>query len=108
MKEIVGKVVSNSLPKTVTVAIDYTTVHRMYKKILRRTTKVLANCEIADIQLGDKVMIKQSRPISKNKHFVVVSLVNKNSKEETTAKPVEIDTSESQKKKVRSISKNKK
>ena len=71
MQSFKGVVVSAKAAKTVSVAIEYTYKHPKYKKILRRTTKILAHNEIAEVKEGDKVEIVKSKPISKNKHFIV-------------------------------------
>ena len=104
MKELTGKVISNKALKTVTVVLNYTTLHPMYKKILRRTTKVLAHCEIDGVAQNDLVTIRQSRPISKNKHFTVTGLVGKKGKE-VGAKPVEMKMAAARETRARSVSK---
>ncbi len=71
----VGRVVSDKMDKTVVVAVDYVRRHPIYHKTLRRTTKFKAHDEENRCQVGDVVIIAESRPISKEKHWVVREIV---------------------------------
>lgn len=73
MKNIIGKVVSNKMAKTIVVELERQTVHPLYKKIIRRTKKVKVHSEDGTLKVGDTVKIVSTRPISKEKHFKVVS-----------------------------------
>lgn len=67
----VGRVVSDKMEKTVVVAVDFTVQHRIYKKALRRTHKFKAHDEANECRIGDRVRIEETRPISKEKHWIV-------------------------------------
>lgn len=71
-KILTGKVVSTKMAKTVVVAVDHYVKHPKYGKFIVRTKRYQAHCEDGGLKVGDKVTIKETRPISKNKKFVVV------------------------------------
>src|SRR5215208_1439576 len=73
----VGRVVSNKMLKTVVVAVEASRRHTLYGRGVRRTTKFKAHDEAAVCQVGDQVIIAESRPISKDKHWVVREIVRK-------------------------------
>ncbi len=70
-----GRVVSNKMEKTVVVAVESMREHRLYGRNVRRTTKFKAHDEENRCQIGDVVIIAESRPISKEKHWVVREIV---------------------------------
>jgi small subunit ribosomal protein S17 len=70
-KEFIGNVVSTKMSKTVVVAVTSLFRHPLYKKAIRRTKRFLANNEGLTLSVGDRVKIKEVRPISKNKYFIV-------------------------------------
>lgn len=70
-----GKVVSNKMQKTVVVAIERFEAHAMYRKIMRRVTKLKAHDETNQCQIGDQVQIAHTRPLSKGKHWRVVKVL---------------------------------
>jgi small subunit ribosomal protein S17 len=70
-----GKVISNKMEKTVVVAVESMREHRLYGRNVRRTTKFKAHDEENRCQIGDVVVIAESRPISKEKHWVVREIV---------------------------------
>ena len=76
-KERVGIVVSNKMDKTITVQITERYKHPLYKKILKRSKKFLAHDENNEADIGDKVLIAETRPLSKNKHFRLVEIIEK-------------------------------
>ncbi len=76
-KERVGVVVSNKMDKTITVLITERYKHPLYKKILKRSKKFLAHDENNEAEIGDKVLIAETRPLSKNKHFRLVEIIEK-------------------------------
>ncbi len=80
MQTLDGTVISNKTPQTVTVAINYVFRHPRYKKILKRTTKIVAHNQIANIQVGSKVRLVKSRPYSKTKHFRVLEVLSATAK----------------------------
>ena len=71
-----GRVVSNKMEKTVVVAVDRLVRHRLYKKILRRTSKFMAHDEMS-CNVGDVVRIVETRPLSKRKRWRVVQVVER-------------------------------
>ena len=70
-----GRVVSNKMQKTVVVAVESVREHRLYGRNVRRTTKFKAHDEENRCQVGDVVVIAESRPISKEKRWVVREIV---------------------------------
>ena len=76
-KTRVGKVVSDKMDKTVVVAIEDNVRHPLYKKIIKRTVKFKAHDEQHACGIGDKVMIMETRPLSKDKRWRVVEIVEK-------------------------------
>lgn len=76
-KERVGTVVSNKMEKTIVVAIKERKKHGTYGKILNRTTKLKAHDENNECQIGDVVRVMETRPISKEKHWRLVEIVEK-------------------------------
>lgn len=71
-KEISGTVVSTKMQKTVVVSVERRLRHPVYKKVITRHQKMKAHNELEGIQEGDVVVIAESRPISKDKHFIVI------------------------------------
>lgn len=76
-KTRVGKVVSDKMDKTVVVAIQDNVKHPLYKKIIKRTVKFKAHDEQNACGIGDTVMIMETRPLSKDKRWRVVEIVEK-------------------------------
>ncbi len=76
-KERVGLVISNKMDKTIVVAIDTKVKHPLYKKYIKRTTKFVAHDENNECGIGDKVLIQETRPLSKNKHWRLVEIIEK-------------------------------
>ena len=76
-KTRVGKVVSDKMDKTVVVAIQDNVRHPLYKKIVKRTVKFQAHAEQNACGIGDKVLIMETRPLSKDKRWRVVEIVEK-------------------------------
>jgi small subunit ribosomal protein S17 len=76
-RTIVGRVVSDKMDKTVSVAIERLIKHPVYGKYIRRTTKVLAHDAANECKLGDRVTISECKPISKNKSWAVVNVVER-------------------------------
>jgi small subunit ribosomal protein S17 len=70
-KRLIGRVVSDKMDKTVVVAIDRRKTHRVYKKVISFTKKVMAHDESNTVELGSLVQVVESKPISKNKRWVV-------------------------------------
>tara|TARA_R110002096_G_scaffold46751_11_gene125179 strand:- start:4324 stop:4590 length:267 start_codon:yes stop_codon:yes gene_type:complete len=76
-RTIVGRVVSDKMDKTVSVAIERLIKHPVYGKYIRRTTKVMAHDAANECKPGDRVAISECRPISKNKSWSVVNVVER-------------------------------
>ena len=76
-KTVVGKVVSDKMDKTITVAIEDHVKHPLYGKIVKRTYKLKAHDENNECGIGDKVQVMETRPLSKDKRFRVVKIVEK-------------------------------
>ena len=76
-REWVGQVVSDKMDKTVVVAISRVVRHPFYRKILRRITKLKAHDEKNECKVGDRVRLIETRPISKDKHWRVVQIVER-------------------------------
>jgi small subunit ribosomal protein S17 len=74
IRTLVGKVVSDARDKTVTVLVERRVKHPLYGKIVKRFKKYHAHDESNQFKIGDIVMIKESKPISKTKSWVVDSL----------------------------------
>ena len=75
----VGVVVSNKMEKTVVVAVENLVRHGMYKKYIKRTNKFLAHNERPDLSVGDRVLIEETRPLSKRKRWSVREVLEKTS-----------------------------
>lgn len=73
----VGTVVSNKMTKTVVVAVENLVVHGMYRKYIKRTSKFMAHCEASDLAVGDRVVIEETRPMSKRKRWNVREIVSR-------------------------------
>jgi len=76
-RTLVGRVVSDKMDKSVSVAIERLIKHPVYGKYIRRTTKVLAHDAKNECKSGDRVAISECRPISKNKSWSVVNVVER-------------------------------
>jgi small subunit ribosomal protein S17 len=70
-RRLVGRVVSDKMQKTVTVAIERRTTHPVYGKVIKFTKKVMAHDETDSVKTGSVVRIVESRPLSKSKRWVV-------------------------------------
>jgi small subunit ribosomal protein S17 len=76
-RQVVGVVVSNKMNKTVIVSVERLVKHAMYQKYVRRQTKYAAHDETNACQIGDKVQITESRPLSRSKRWRVSKIVQK-------------------------------
>ncbi len=76
-KTRVGKVVSDKMDKTVVVAIEDNVKHPLYKKIIKNTIRLKAHDENNSCGIGDRVQIMETRPLSKDKHWRVVEIIEK-------------------------------
>ena len=76
-KTRVGTVVSDKMDKTIVVAIVDNVSHPLYKKIIKRTVKCKAHDENNEAKIGDRVKIMETRPLSKDKRWRLVEIVEK-------------------------------
>jgi len=76
-KQLVGKVISNKMDKTIVVEIEDLVMHPLYKKSVRRTKKLKGHDEKNECSIGDLVKIEESRPISKDKRYRLIEIIEK-------------------------------
>lgn len=76
-KTEVGKVVSDKMDKTIVVAIENSVKHPLYNKIVKRTIKFKAHDENNEAGVGDRVKIMETRPLSKDKRWRLVEIIEK-------------------------------
>ena len=76
-KTRIGKVVSNKMDKTIVVAIEDHVKHPLYNKIVKKTYKLKAHDENNDCRVGDKVRVMETRPLSKDKRWRLVEIMER-------------------------------
>ncbi len=76
-KTEVGKVVSDKMDKTIVVAIENRVKHKLYNKIIKRTIKLKVHDENNECKAGDRVRIMETRPLSKDKRWRLVEIIEK-------------------------------
>jgi len=76
-KERIGKVVSNKMTKSITVAVERKVKHSIYGKFVKRTKKLMAHDETNQCTIGDLVRIMEVRPLSKSKRWRLVEIIEK-------------------------------
>ena len=76
-KTMIGTVTSNKMDKTVVVAVQTSVSHKVYEKTVKRTYKLKAHDEENACQIGDKVKVMETRPLSKDKRWRVVEIMEK-------------------------------
>lgn len=76
-KTMIGKVVSDKMDKTIVVAVEDSVKHPLLKKIIKRTYKLKAHDENNECKIGDRVEVMETRPISKDKRWRLVEIVEK-------------------------------
>jgi small subunit ribosomal protein S17 len=76
-KTRIGEVVSDKMDKTVVVAVERLVRHELYGRIIKLTTKIKAHDENNECRVGDKVKVMETRPLSKDKRWRVVSVLEK-------------------------------
>jgi small subunit ribosomal protein S17 len=74
-KTKVGRVVSDKMDKTIVVSVERLARHRLYKRVIRLTTRFKAHDETNDARIGDTVRIEESRPLSATKRWLLVEVV---------------------------------
>ncbi|MCI1982125.1 MAG: 30S ribosomal protein S17 [Oscillospiraceae bacterium] len=76
-KTEIGKVVSNKMDKTIVVAVEDSVRHPIYKKVIKRTVKLKAHDENNECSIGDRVRVMETRPLSKDKRWRLVKIIEK-------------------------------
>ena len=76
-KTVVGKVVSDKMDKTIVVAVEDSVKHKLYNKIVKRTVRFKAHDENNECGIGDRVKIMETRPLSKDKRWRLVEIIEK-------------------------------
>ena len=76
-KSMIGTVVSDKMDKTVVVSVEDSYAHPIYKKTVKRTYKLKAHDEENQCKVGDRVEVMETRPLSKDKRFRIVRIVEK-------------------------------
>lgn len=76
-KEFIGVVVSDKMEKTIVVSVNSKTLHPLYKKYVMRTKKLKAHDEKNDAKIGDRVRVIESRPLSKEKCWKLVEIIER-------------------------------
>ena len=76
-KTLIGTVVSNKMDKTIVVAVETSVKHPIYGKIVKKTYKLKAHDEENQCQIGDRVKVMETRPLSKDKRWRLVEVVEK-------------------------------
>ena len=79
VKEKIGIVVSNKMDKTCIVAVNDRIMHKRYKKVITRTKRYAVHDAESNCSIGDKVKIRETRPMSKTKNWVLTSVLRKTS-----------------------------
>ncbi|XWS68871.1 hypothetical protein CRYUN_Cryun04dG0131000 [Craigia yunnanensis] len=77
MKSVVGVVLSNKMQKSAVVAVDRLFHNKLYNRYIKRTSKFMAHDENDQCNIGDRVKLDPSRPLSKRKHWVVAEILKK-------------------------------
>lgn len=76
-KTRVGRVISDKMDKTIVVAVEDRVAHPLYKKIIKNTYKLKAHDEKNECGVGDKVLVMETRPLSKDKRWRLVEIIEK-------------------------------
>lgn len=76
-RTVQGRVVSNKMDKSITIAVERTVKHPIYGKFIKRTTKLHAHDETNQCNEGDVVTVRECRPLSKSKNWMLVDIVTK-------------------------------
>jgi small subunit ribosomal protein S17 len=76
-KQYVGRVVSNKMTKTIVVEIERLIMHTLYKKSVRRTKRLKSHDEKNECSIGDLVRIEETRPLSKDKRYRLIEIIEK-------------------------------
>lgn len=74
VRTVTGRVVSNKMDKSITVMVERFVKHPIYKKFVKRSTKIMAHDASNECQIGDLVTVQESRPLSKRKTWALVTI----------------------------------
>jgi len=77
MKNLVGVVRSNKMEKTAVVAVEIKKPHRVYRKIVKKTKRYKAGTGDFTVEIGDKVVMRQTRPVSREKRWLIVKVLKR-------------------------------
>ena len=87
-KTKVGRVVSDKSDKTIVVSVERLTRHRLYKRVMKASTKFAAHDETNEAKIGDTVLIEESRPLSATKRWRLVSVLSRAGEERAAAEAI--------------------
>ncbi|MBQ6336684.1 MAG: 30S ribosomal protein S17 [Ruminococcus sp.] len=76
-KTLIGRVASDKMDKTIVVAIEDSVKHKLYNKVIKRTIRMKAHDENNEARVGDRVKIMETRPLSKDKRWRLVEIIEK-------------------------------
>lgn len=76
-KTAIGKVVSDKMDKTIVVVIEDSVKHKLYNKVVKRSRRLKAHDENNEAHIGDRVKVMETRPLSKDKRYRLVEIVEK-------------------------------
>jgi small subunit ribosomal protein S17 len=76
-KQIIGKVVSNKMDKTIVVEIEDLVMHSLYKKSVRKTKRIKSHDAKNECKIGDMVKVEETRPLSREKRYRLIEIVEK-------------------------------
>jgi small subunit ribosomal protein S17 len=76
-KQVIGKVISNKMDKTIVLEIKDLVMHSLYKKSVSRTKKIQSHDEKNECSIGDIVKVEETRPLSKNKRYRLIEIIEK-------------------------------
>ena len=76
-KRRIGKVTSNKMDKTITVAVERSMLHPLYGRVIRRTKKLMVHDAENEARMGDVVEVMETRPLSKTKHWRLTRIVGR-------------------------------
>ena len=76
-KTVIGKVVSDKMDKTIVVLIEDSVKHKLYNKVVKRSRRLKAHDENNEAHIGDRVKVMETRPLSKDKRYRLVEIIEK-------------------------------
>ena len=79
VKEKIGVVISNSMQKTVVIKVEDRYAHPIYSKTVIKTTKYLVHDEINECNIGDEILVQESRPLSRRKRWTLKKIISRSS-----------------------------